>query len=256
MQNKKLLNLLLIIFIFQISCISDNKQNNTLNLNPQDSIEFRLSTISIIIGELRCNKKKKDSVPITITFYIDLINNTDKTLLFGSNTEYFYKGFGKYYYDRGDGSLGNFYMIHKKDTLLLYSYYSKVTWTLPNDSSQYRIGIDRLWFSNEHPQFIDFLCKIPKEKKEYQKYLYNYLKEANFIYVPVIEDYQNVIQDRYPEKKMDFIYPTQPIKIKTDSIVFLFNDSWGNQYSKDNRSYLYYEDSKGIGKTIEVKERN
>lgn len=194
------------------------------------SIELELVNISRSDFHPRSLKSiKNDTIPIRMTFEFLVYNKTNKLLLFGSNTQHYYR---KKWDDSNYGEIGRFLMINKTDTIALFTYYGSLIPNNLRDTVAFWGSIEGVEDSRTHPVFIPFLSHWGNMGKEWINELYKYLKACRFVYVPIQADYQRRL-DEFEDKSMidSIVYPRDIIEIKKkDPFDIIISDSEEEYY--------------------------
>lgn len=201
--SKKLLCCLGIMILFEVSLFAQDKDI---------SIELELVNVCIRSSEPNhLGLEKGDTIPYRITFEFIVYNNTQKSMLFGSNTKSYYRN----EWTRSEcGIIGSFLMINDKDTIALYTDYGSLV-PRPHGSSFTCWGsIDDIEDSEIHPAFAPFLKKWSNTKGVVDK-IYNYLNSSRFVYVPIDSDYERRINtfDNLSISN-DIVHPRNNIEVR------------------------------------------
>ena len=226
----KWLCLSVFIWIINANIFSQNK-----------GISIKLEFASVVRSLNRHNPCKgvsdKDTVPYLISFVFFVQNHTGKELLFGTNTMGYYWKFEKYYYkDNNNGVIGRFFMINGEDSIPLFTRNFNLV-PFPNDNDITVWGqIEYCKSYRRMSVFRDLLCRFSQPGTNTKEYIYEYLRQARIIYVPVVSDYERWFNmPRNELKKNEVVYPQDTIEVyKNDPfrIFFLWND--------DQESYEIY----------------
>lgn len=189
-------------------------------LKAQES-EFKMDIdfVSVVSGYrthpmslLPCDTLGDAYKPLVMTFLMSIENNSNKDYwLFGSNTK------GHFWNDNSlfirDGVMGRFYLVNSSDSILLYSYESS---TIANvdKNLQYGASVNYMETLNDE-EFGFFLCEfINRDDFAGKCQIFNYLKESKIVYVPIVEDYERIIRQKYLSISNNITYPNHPIEAK------------------------------------------
>lgn len=196
-------------------------------------ISIKLEFASVTRSLNRHNPYKgvadKDTVPYLISFAFFVQNHTDKKLLFGTNTKGYYWKYEKYYYkDYNYGVIGRFFMINGEDVIPLFTDYYNIVPFPDGEEPMLWGGIEYRSSYKRTSVFRDFLCRFSRPGTNTKEYIYEYLRQARIIYVPVVSDYERWFNmPRNELKKNEVVYPQDTIEVyKNDpfQIFFLWSD--------------------------------
>lgn len=204
---------------------------NTLAQNEDLSIKLEFASVTRELNRWNTctDVLPKDTVLSMMSFEFIIQNHTDRRLLFGSNTKGYYWNYEKYYYeDFNYGVIGRFFMINGEDVIPLFTDYHNIVPFLEGEEAVFWGGIEYCSLHKRTSVFRDILCRFSRPGTNTKEYIYEYLRQARIIYVPVISDYKrwfNIPQNKL--KKNEVVYPQDTIEVyKNDPfrILFLWND--------------------------------
>ncbi len=210
-MKEKQIDKILIFFVLLIFATRTYAQNSKISIYP----EF----ISICIGKVEkinsCNSIiSGDSIPISINFILNIDNLSNKKYMsFGTNSYNRYYGIiSEIGLNDTPKEMGYFILINDKDTITLFSQH-KTLLPIKDRSFQIVCSIEDVYSFNQTPQIKSFFCKLLARPKEYKSFLYNYIKESNILYIPILKDYQNTLNEKYSDKKDCTVYPDTIINV-------------------------------------------
>ncbi|WP_455586776.1 hypothetical protein [Bacteroides sp.] len=216
---------LCILFAFWMADTTAFAQNEGLSIK----LEF-VSVVRSLNPYYSCKGvSAEDTVSSSIHFAFIVQNYTDKEILFGTNTMGYYWKFKKYYYKGGNnGVIGRFFMLHGEDSIPLFTDYSSL---ILSSSGQYMTIGGHMEYSKHNKRmsvFRDLLCHFSHPGSNTKEYIYEYLRQARIVYVPVVSDYErwfNISQNDL--RRNEVLYPQDTIEVyKNDPfrILFLWED--------------------------------
>jgi hypothetical protein len=172
------------ILIISTTCV-----RNSLTPKLRD-VNFVLSNVTI-----ECNVLDSHThFPYTTSFFFELTNLTDKTLLFGSNN--------RQYPIIGEKIFGSLIMIHQKDTILLYSRMGLLK--LEKQDTVFIVGE-----LNDEKFFNQF------SKSHFEEDINNYISESVFCFL--------LNKDDYPRTdNLEFLLPKKYIIPFSDKLTIYY----------------------------------
>lgn len=200
----------------------------------ENEISIDLELVSVWESEYQPSPQgliKGDTLPEIINFEFIVYNHTDKALMFSSNSHlYYHPDWNNSEY----GEIGRFLMINGVDTISLYTKMSGFGANTLYDNEVIWGSIESFHDLETHPVFRPFLNRWNYVGRNRGKELYNYLKDCQFIYVPIQSDYQRRL-DEFEDNSMinQITYPRDTIKIKKKDpfeIIVNFGDSEEEYY--------------------------
>lgn len=171
-------------------------------------------------------KRKKVFQPEIITFNCYLSNYSDqKKYLFDSNTLQCFRTKRIF---KDEPVMGCFYLVNGQDSLLLFSRSTGVSGPIEGKSVPVWINF------RESSSFRRFLKRFSSnDEQKSKRELFDYLKKSKLIYVPIQNDYEQVIREARVEKE-SIIYPTQTIDAK---MPYPFTIVYSVMYDDDNLDF-------------------
>ena len=198
----------------------------------ENEISIDLELVSVWESEYQPSPQgliKGDTLPEIINFEFIVYNHTDKALMFGSNSHlYYHPDWNNSEY----GEIGRFLMINGADTISLYTKMSGLGANTLYDNEVIWGSIESFHDLETHPVFRPFFNRWNYVGKDRGKELYNYLKDCQFLYVPIPADYQRRL-DKFEDKSMinQITYPRDTIQIKKkDPFEIIVSDSEEEYY--------------------------
>ena len=110
-EKNKFIMLLCIALLQSCSFNERTSGNILLQNNEQSSIVVDIKRIAVCLGQLA----DRDSVPVSIIFFVSVNNQTDHNFIFDSSTDFYFR-------EIADKRYGEFWMIHSRDSLMLSSH--------------------------------------------------------------------------------------------------------------------------------------
>ena len=231
-EKNKFIMLLCIALLQSCSFNERTSGNILLQNNEQSSIVVDIKRIAVCLGQLA----DRDSVPVSIIFFVSVNNQTDHNFIFDSSTDFYFR-------EIADKRYGEFWMIHSRDSLMLSSHMLGVPIVKSRNSIMFDPQINDIDYSNRKMELLDFLLKIPVV--HYEKYIYDYISNSKFIYRPIVKDYQEELQG-LEDKGIKVDYPQFCIEVKKMMplvIEYIYNCSDFEEENNNNNYYYYYEDT-------------
>lgn len=157
------------------------------------------------------NIPPNDTMPIRINIEFIVKNETRKKMLFSSNTKNYYRNQEYLYYsDSNYGIIGRFLMINKCDTIVLFTDKYNLVPTSQDDIV--------IWgtvdYFEKDSTFNDLLCRFTQSGQNYKEEIYSYLKECQFIYIPVVSDYERKLAELDDKETKGIVFPQKIIAVK------------------------------------------
>lgn len=202
----------------------------------KNELSIELEIVSVSKGDYRPSPQGLidcDTFPKRIDFEFIVYNSSNKILMIGSNTRFYYDSEGN---GTGYGEIGRFLMINRTDTIPLYTdrYHLVLD---PHSSTRAIWGIiERSKDSKICPVFAPFLNRWTDKGKNCIKELYEYLNASRFVYIPILADYQRRLDEIKDKSLIDcIIYPCNAVEVKKkEPFFFIVGYSEENDYD-----YIY-----------------
>lgn len=190
----------------------------------QDSISITAEIVSVTRSarfKPKCrNMSRRDTIPSVISFEFVIENKTEKNMIFGSNTRDYYWNQEYFHYSNSNyGIIGRFLLINKSDTIVLFTD----QYNLVPDPDEDIVIWGSVDYSVKDPASTNLLCYFAQFRDTYKEKIYNYLKDCELIYVPVISDYERKLAKLSVEERESLIFPQKIIHVKKkDPFMVLF----------------------------------
>lgn len=194
----------------------------------KNDISIDLELVSINVKSLNLDSLELGKTLCRISFEFIVYNNTQKNMLFGSNTRNCYRN---KWSNTQYGTIGSFVMVNNEDTITLYTDYGALV-PRPHNSSFTCWGtIEDIVGSKTHSAFVQFLKKWDNNEGNIAK-IYSYLNNSHFVYIPIDSDYKRRINDFQDQSILDnTVYPRTAIEIRKQyPFKILISDSQDNYY--------------------------
>ena len=195
------------------------------------SIKLELASVTRCLNDYHHYKGvlAKDTVLTMMSFEFVIHNHTGKAFLFGTNTRDYYQNSEEFYYkDRNYGIIGRFFFMNGEDVIPLFTRYSNITADLPDDEEVFWGGINTDSYNKRMSVFGDLLCRFSYPGSNTKEYIYEYLRQARIVYVPVISDYERWFDMPWNRLSKDEVaYPQDTIEVSRNDpfqILFLWED--------------------------------
>ena len=223
-MKKNIFNIVILMIIMPLIVYSNSMGDQTRNESP-NSIKIELDFVSVNMSNY--NPEKIDSIPENITFFFRIFNTIERKWAIGSYMQLDYMSTP----DSSKPIWGGFYMVHGMDTIALGSrswikiYGNNIRCI--DDSAQISGSILNQW---NDPSTRCFFDKLEKNKKRYREYITDYIRNSQFIYIPIAKDYDNSIRvlKRIPSNvpvdsvMREVIYPDTLVQVDKSNFYPIF----------------------------------
>ena len=265
MANKLLHTVLTILLVSMAFCCAEKKKPKDVPTIPRaQDVRLRIfGGYEVGYDPTYTKDKKKIKIYRPTALYFNLgISKSDMrhctTLCSNAYSLYMYnldrREQEKVYKESGNEKVGGlFYLIHRKDTILLSS---KINIGIYNYDSQFGVWTNMYslekWDKRRGKKTdLKFpVLRTEKEVRQYEEYIYNYVKECRIFFVPNIREQYKIWKASKPYPKTTYILDTLWVDMKYPIGIMLINDMDFDPRYKDRNIRRYCKDTLGMDSAI------
>lgn len=248
------------------SC-TEKKQQDVIKIPKAKELRMSMyfEVLSYHISESKDGAHKKIYCPSSLTFHfiVSKPDTTNYAILTSHSHLYYISDFDEKQFNAEKKAEqqrvgGLFYLIHKKDTILL----DTSLLVHVKDTVNVSVGIDiyhlNIWekYKKRHSDLVFPVLYSEREMDEYKKYIFDYVENSNIVYIPNMDDNYRIInagKGKYNPYK--FVYLCDTISFVKEDYPIMIN--FYNEYEAPDKAPnikkdYYYKDTLRVDSMIEV----